>query len=210
MIAAFSSKGVTLSKFRYTFHNNRKRKMSANSKKINFRLGDLTTPFFKQCKIENISASELMRKALLQYLRLPEKVESQHSFSVENKHDFGEKKKVVITFNESEFLALEKLRKFAYKPTYQAVIIAIFRAYISEEPYLNEQEILLLKDANTQLLAIGRNLNQIARKINSGEFKTKLDSQYLEQLVRACQNHENYYRGLINRATLRRKIKVEI
>ncbi|MDK4565385.1 plasmid mobilization relaxosome protein MobC, partial [Kingella kingae] len=165
---------------------------------------------FKQCKIENISASELMRKALLQYLRLPEKVKSQHSFSVENKHDFGEKKKVVITFNESEFLALEKLRKFAYKPTYQAVIIAIFRAYISEEPYLNEQEILLLKDANTQLLAIGRNLNQIARKINSGEFKTKLDIQYLEQLVIACQNHENYYRGLINRATLRRKIKVEI
>ncbi|HHS1179172.1 plasmid mobilization relaxosome protein MobC [Neisseria meningitidis] len=184
--------------------------MATNSKTINFRLGNLTTQFLEQCKIENLSTSELVRKALLQYFRQPEKSESKVSFSVENKHDYGEKKKVVVTFTETEFQALEQLKKFALKPTYQAVIIAIFRAYISEEPYLNEQEILLLKDANTQLLAIGRNLNQIARKINSGEFKTELDSQYLEQLIRACQNHENYFRGLINRATLRRKIKVEI
>lgn len=184
--------------------DNRKRKTAA------IKLGELQTQFEERCKSENLTASELLRKALIHYLNSKEETEKNSSFSVENKHDFGEKKKVVVTFTESEFLALEHLRKFAYKPTYQAVIIAIFRAYILEEPYLNEQEILLLKDANSQLLSIGRNLNQIARKINSGEFKTELDVQYLEQLVRACQNHENYYRGLINRATLRRKIKVEI
>lgn len=206
MIAAFSSKGSFITYFITSKEpmDNRKRKTAA------IKLGRLQTQFEERCKSENLTPSELLRKALIYYLNSEQIIEKKQSFSVENKYDFGEKKKVVITFNESEFSALEELRKFAYKPTYQAVIIAIFRAYISEEPYLNEQEILLLKDANTQLLAIGRNLNQIARKINSGEFKTELDSQYLEQLIRACQNHENYFRGLINRATLRRKIKVEI
>lgn len=206
MVAAFSSKGSFITHFITSKEpmDNRKRKTAA------IKLGRLQTQFEERCKSENLTPSELLRKALIYYLNSEQIIEKKQSFSVENKYDFAEKKKVVITFNESEFLALEELRKFAYKPTYQAVIIAIFRAYISEEPYLNEQEILLLKDANTQLLAIGRNLNQIARKINSGEFKTELDSQYLEQLIRACQNHENYFRGLINRATLRRKIKVEI
>lgn len=184
--------------------------MATNSKTINFRLGDLTTPFLEQCKIENLSASELVRKALLQYFRQPEKSERNVSFSVENKHDYGDKKKVVVTFTETEFQALEQLKKFALKPTYQAVIISIFRAYVLQEPYLNEQEILLLKDANKQLLFIGRSLNQIARKINSGEFKTDLNDEHLQNLIIACQRHEYYFQKLINRATLRRKIKVEI
>lgn len=181
------------------------------SKRVNFRLGDLTIPFNQQCEKENLTTTEMIRKALIHYLGdSQENINDNVSFSVENKHDFSKKKKVVISFTESEFLALENLRKFAYKPTYQAVIIAIFRAYILEESYLNEQEILLLKDANIQLLSIGRNLNQIVRKINIGEFKTELDVQYLGKLVKACKKHENYYRDLINRATLRRKIKVEI
>lgn len=184
--------------------NNRKRKTAA------IKLGDLENEFNEHCKTKNLTPSQLIRKALLQYFRQPEISESKVSFSVENKHDYGEKKKVVVTFTETEFQALEQLKKFALKPTYQAVIISIFRAYALQEPYLNEQEILLLKDANRQLLFIGRNLNQIARKINSGEFKTDLNDEHLQNLIIACQRHEDYFQKLINRATLRRKIKVEL
>lgn len=205
MIAAFSSKGVTFPSF-VTRLITEKNKMRDISKRVNFRLGDLTTPFLEQCKKENLSTSELLRKALVQYLNKAEPV----SFSVEKKHDFGEKKKIVVSFTESEFQALEQLRKFALKPTYQAVIIAIFRAYVSQEPYLNEQEILLLKDANRQLQSIGRNLNQIARKINSGDFKSELNVEYLFKVISALEKHENYFQTLINRATLRRQIKVNL
>lgn len=173
------------------------------SKRVNFRLGDLTNQFVEQCKKENLSTSELMRKALFQYLNKTE----PSSFSVENKHEFGNKKKVVVSFTETEFQALEKLRQFALKPTYQSVIISIFRAYLLQEPYLNEQEILLLKDANRQLQAIGRNFNQIARKINSGEFESDLDIKYIHDVINALDNHEKYFQSLINRATLRKKIK---
>ena len=177
--------------------NNRKGKTAS------IKLGHLENDFLECCKSENMTPSQLIRKALLQYLKKTE----PFSFSVESKHEFGNKKKVVVSFTETEFQALEKLRQFAFKPTYQAVIISIFRAYLLQEPYLNEQEILLLKDANRQLQAIGRNFNQIARKINSGEFESDLDIKYIYDVINALDNHEKYFQSLINRATLRRKIK---
>lgn len=179
-------------------------------KTASIKLGNLEKEFVARCKSENLTPSQLLRKALMLYLKNCKIENVPVSFSIENKHDYGERKKVVVTFSESEFHALEQLKKFALKPTYQAVIIAIFRAYISQEPYLNKQEILLLKDASNQLLAIGRNLNQITRAINSGEFKSDLNDEYLCKLTTACERYIKYFQSLINRATLRRKIKVQM
>lgn len=89
--------------------DNRKKKTAA------IKLGDLENEFNEHCKIENLTPSQLIRKALLQYFRQPEKSESNVSFSVENKHDYGEKKKVVVTFTETEFQALEQLKKICIK-----------------------------------------------------------------------------------------------
>ena len=179
------------------------------------KLGKLQQEFESRCEIENLTPSELLRKALLQYLNgtveHPSEQVRQIPAKVENKHDFSEKKKVVVSFSESEFQALQKLAESAYKPTYQGVLISMFRAQIMQDPYLNAEEILLLKDANKQLLAIGRNLNQIVRAIHSGDYGNRdiLDGGYLEKLLTACDRHADYFQHLINRATLRRKVKAE-
>lgn len=187
----------------------------ASGKTAAIKLGKLEKEFESRCEFENLTPSQLLRKSLLQYLygaeqNQPEKLEKIPAF-VENKHDFGEKKKVVVSFSESEFQALQKLADSAYKPTYQGVLISMFRAQIMQDPYLNAEEILLLKDANKQLLAIGRNLNQIVRAIHSGDYGNRdiLDNDYLEKLLTALDRHAEYFQNLINRATLRRKVITE-
>ena len=45
----------------------------------------------------------------------------------------------------------------------------MLRAQITAKPQLGERELTVLAESNTQLAAIGRNLNQIARALNGRE-----------------------------------------
>lgn len=58
----------------------------------------------------------------------------------------------------------ERADFYGFKPTvYLRNLIA---ANLTNEPIINEQEILELRAANRQLVSIGRNLNQIAKAMN--------------------------------------------
>lgn len=178
-----------------------------NGRTASIKLGDLEQAFEACCHSEGLTASQLLRKTLLAYLKNPRDFPY---FSVENRHDFGQKKKLEVSFTESEYAALSEILKFSYNPTYQAVIVGMVRAYLTAEPFLNEQEIMVMRDANKQLLAIGRNLNQIVRAINSGTYNEKygIDNDYLIKLLGACDKHAAYFQGIISRATQRKKIGI--
>ena len=177
------------------------------SRPVSTRLGNLEQEFDARCQSEGLSASQLLRRALIDYLRKPNSIPS---FTVENKHDFVEKKKVVVSFTESEYAALGEVVKTSYNVTYQAVIVGMVRAYLTAEPFLNEQEIMVMRDANKQLLAIGRNLNQIVRAMNSGTYNEKygINDDYLMRLLGACDKHAAYFQGIVTRATQRKKIGI--
>lgn len=51
-------------------------------------------------------------------------------------------------------------------------IANLVRSYITRKPQLGMQELSAIVQSNVRLLAVGRNLNQIARALNRGEIST--------------------------------------
>ena len=64
----------------------------------------------------------------------------------------------------------------------------IIQAHISRHPILSAVEPDEVHHSNYQLLSIGRNLNQIAHKLNAGE-PVSLTSQYIAELREIINNH---------------------
>ena len=61
----------------------------------------------------------------------------------------------------------------------------ILAEYIEQHPILTDNEITALYQSNVQLGAIGRNINQIARHLNTGEGASLTQRQLaeLEQII---------------------------
>ncbi|MDB5916491.1 MAG: hypothetical protein JWR40_725 [Massilia sp.] len=69
-------------------------------------------------------------------------------------------------------------------------IVALISARPDATPQLGQREIEVLARSNLQMLAIGRNLNQIARAANAGSFKGRSGSaDAIEELHSAVMQH---------------------
>ena len=69
-------------------------------------------------------------------------------------------------------------------------VVALIRARLTGEPQFGNQEIEVLRESNHQLLAVGRNLNQIAHAMNasrgaSGEY----DAELARKLATSIKQH---------------------
>lgn len=95
-------------------------------------------------------------------------------------------------------------RTFRFKPSfYQNIVesakknnmgttkfvMAVLAAKMSDDQYFfNDQESLILGQSNSQLLAIGRNLNQIAKNMNA-EIYEAYDRQFIKELNEKIRAH---------------------
>ncbi|MNN88173.1 Bacterial mobilization protein (MobC) [compost metagenome] len=81
-------------------------------------------------------------------------------------------------------------------------IIDAIRAGLTHEPQFGMSEIDALGESNYQLLALGRNLNQIARRLNEGNYEP-VTVQRIEALSRIIDKHTDLVSSAI-RASLER------
>lgn len=69
-------------------------------------------------------------------------------------------------------------------------VINLIRANLAAEPQFGMDELRVLGESNSRLLAIGRNLNQIARQINAGHIEhDRLKVEHIEKLSRHIVAH---------------------
>lgn len=69
-------------------------------------------------------------------------------------------------------------------------VINLVRANLTSEPQFGMAELRVLGESNTRLLAIGRNLNQIARRINANDAEhVRLKVGHIEALSRQIMTH---------------------
>ena len=69
-------------------------------------------------------------------------------------------------------------------------VINLIRANLAAEPQFGMAELRILGESNSRLLAIGRNLNQIARQINAGQREhDRLKIEHIENLSRHITAH---------------------
>ncbi|MBO4576450.1 MAG: plasmid mobilization relaxosome protein MobC [Neisseriaceae bacterium] len=73
--------------------------------------------------------------------------------------------------------------------TINALIALILRAYREQNPKFFNNEIAELQNSNYQMLAIGRNINQIAKQLNSMGLEASLSTTQIAAIDRAIKEH---------------------
>ena len=105
----------------------------------------------------------------------------------EEKPDTGAKGRVEVRLTPSEKAAVLELASVeGCSP--QHWIINTVRATLTRQPQFGMRELDALGESNYQLLAIGRNLNQIAKRLNEGLPET-VTVQHIEKLRRVIEQH---------------------
>lgn len=127
-------------------------------------LGDLKAPWVEWCAEQQLTPSAALRQLLRQRLqRAPRPRSTPHRIVPRR----GERptRQVAFRLTPSEYAAVAARAKAeGYRPTHW--LIALIRVQLTRHPSLSEPEQQAVAHSTKQLLALGRNLNQIARALN--------------------------------------------
>lgn len=103
----------------------------------------------------------------------------------EVQHEAKKRFEIMLTDSEREALATRAKEE---KTSGRQFVIDALRAVLTHEPQLSMKEIEILGESNFQLLAVGRNLNQIARRLNEGKYEP-VTIERIEELRKIIDIH---------------------
>ena len=135
-------------------------------KRLHVDLGHLKDPWLAYCTANGVTPSEATREVIRKLIqRSPAK--PALATEVQGTRDEGGRKiRKEVRLTESEARHAERMAAAAgfSVPLW---IAALVRAQLTQNPQFGQREQELLGESNYQLLALGRNLNQIAKSLNT-------------------------------------------
>lgn len=159
------------------------------------------------CARQNKNPSDLMR-SLMHYLiqdEMPDEMRRWIATQVEGKSDDGMRERLDIRFTPSEFDSVKK-RAEAEGCSAQRWVINCVRASLTHEPQFTMETTKALWESSTQLRAIGRNLNQITKRLNeTGELF--LNAEQVKGLADYIYRHTECVSALVDASLSRWIIK---
>ena len=172
---------------------------------MNIRLNDETHAKWKEyCAGLGLQPSTAVRRSIEQQVSgLPDKPDTFEAPRKTREPAGGQKKvRVSVWLTESEREGI-RLRTTLHGGNRAGWIINLIRAALTREPQLGDDEIDVLKASNFQLLSIGRNLNQIARRLNEGQTQQSVEMAMLDELRDKIDMHTAEVNHLIRSNTER-------
>ena len=151
-------------------------------------LGELKAPWQAWCQAHGITPSHALRSALRQAMdRRATRVPAPRS-RVTPKRERATAR-IELNLTASELAALKKMAVHeGYVPT--KWMVAMVRAKLTGQPHVGQPELEALARSNQQLLALGRNLNQIAKVLNTApQNRTAFRVEVITELSRVIQTH---------------------
>ena len=135
-------------------------------KRLHVDLGDLKDPWLAYCTANGVTPSEATRDVVRKLIqRSPAK--PAPATEVQGTRDEGGRKiRKEVRLTESEARHAERMAA-ASGFSVPMWIAALVRAQLTQNPQFGQKEQELLGESNYQLLALGRNLNQIAKSLNT-------------------------------------------
>jgi len=134
--------------------------MANRPNRINIDLGPYKQPWVALCRAEGQLPSDLLRQIVAKLLQ-------QHGKSPEVP-PLGEERKIrkeiSLTPTEAAHIAAAALAEGKSDAQW---IVALVQIHMGLQPQLSTDEVLVLARSNLRLLSIGRNLNQLARTLNT-------------------------------------------
>lgn len=164
--------------------------MSKRLNTISADLGELKQPWLFWCAKQKTKPSDALRQVLAKVIHggLPASISRGTLLK-----DRPEKPtvRVEIHLTESEHRHVKPLAQAEGFPVTKW-IIALIRARLIGQPQLGQSELEALGRSNQQLLAIGRNLNQIAKALNTSPHdRSAFRLDLITELSSLIQTHTN-------------------
>ncbi|MBS0155839.1 MAG: plasmid mobilization relaxosome protein MobC [Nitrospira sp.] len=165
-------------------------------------LGELKAPWQAWCQAHGITPSHALRNALRQAMDRRATRAPGPRPRVTPKRERATAR-IELNLTTSELTALKKMASHeGYVPT--KWLVAMVRTKLTGQPQVGQPELETLARSNQQLLALGRNLNQIAKVLNtSPQNRTAFRVEAITELSRVIQAHtkkvSDVLRGTVER-----------
>ena len=165
--------------------------------RFRFSAGDLYDPFKALCKHHDVSPSVMLKALVLEELvRLLQKEDNQHlehpsqsssTFDVHAHVGVTDHKRhrVGLRVSDSELTQLQHLAQ-QRDTSVQRLIVQIIRAFLLKTNVFSTQEGTELGAINSSLMRIGRDLNQITKRLNANK-ETPVDGITLNDIATCVQ-----------------------
>lgn len=156
--------------------------------RFELRLGPLKEQWFAFCQERQVNPTEAIKHAmrrLIQAGNAPTKI-------YEVQPVIERKSRIEIQLTESERKGAEQRAKDEGFKNANLWIAATVRVALTKSPQFGQKELDALQASNSQLLAIGRNLNQIAKRMNAAKddlVVTEDDVKMVDDLAQAVRRH---------------------
>lgn len=149
--------------------------------------GPLTQPFLDRCQALGLREGDMLRRLIAGELDREAPVsQRRRKVSRVGSVDKSRVRKVIrFTKSELEVLEPEAANLGLTLPEY---LVALARSHVGDAT-VSRNERVLLSNSNYQLLAIGRNLNQVTRMLNSGQALGVGEFRVIDEAVRALKDH---------------------
>ncbi|MDF0668774.1 MAG: hypothetical protein P0119_22205 [Nitrospira sp.] len=169
---------------------------------ITVDLGELKAPWQAWCQQQGVTPSHALRQVLRQALAKTPRPPLAPRLHVTRRRERATAR-IKLNVTPSELAALRTCaRHEGYQPT--AWVVAMIRTKLTGQPQVGQPELETLARSNQQLLALGRNLNQIAKVLNTTpQNRTAFRVEVITELSRVIQTHtkkvSNVLRGTVER-----------
>lgn len=140
---------------------------------------DLSEQWVSYCERNGKKAAATLR-ALMRYQiqdDMPPEIQQWIAEQTEGVADTGPKERIEVRFTPTEYQAIN-IRAEAEGCSAQRWVINCVRANLTHEPQFTMETTKALWESSYQLRAIGRNLNQIAKKLNESKADTVKTEQF--------------------------------
>lgn len=177
--------------------------MAKPSRSMNIHLGaDLKARWATYCQALGKKPGAALKEAIEQQLEKADGFPKLEPMRQTGEAPDGEPKvrfEILLTLSEKAAL-LERAN--LERCSQRRWVVDAIRAGLTREPQFGMKEIDALGESNYQLLAIGRNLNQVAKAMNEGR-RDSVASESIERLRQVIDAHTDTVSGAI-RASLER------
>ena len=146
-----------------------KPKAAKSAQYLDVYLGGLKEPWAEYCKALGKKPGAAIKEAIEQLLEQARK-EPRPYKQMQEAPAAEPKVRFEILLTESEKRAIRE-RSDIERCSMRRWIVDACRAGLTREPQFGMREIEALGGSNYQLLAVGRNLNQMARRLNEGKYE---------------------------------------
>lgn len=149
--------------------------------------GDLKRRWQALCRRQGSTPSDGLRQVIVRLLN-SSAADTSPTPSTHEQPDTS-RRRLELRLTETEYARIEALA-LQQGMSANRWVIHLIRANLSGEPQFGMTELRTLGESNSRLLAIGRNLNQIARHMNAGRtLETVVTAERIDTLTRHIKNH---------------------